>query len=172
MPSRRSALPPEKSQFGYRRGFAKEGWKVPKALSDTALVETSRIYPSIPEYFRGDVRGMYPYLTDAASWYMLTMVTEVFGVSWQYGDLQIQPRLLASHFDADGKACITLPFAGKTLHISYVNLTRHEYGSYGIFAASCGSHALSISDSGSLIIPRSMLEQAEEYEISIVLHIK
>lgn len=36
----------------------------------------------------------------------------------------------------------------------------------------CGSRALSISDSGSLIIPRSMLEQAEEYEISIVLHIK
>lgn len=103
---------------------------------------------------------------------MLTMVTEVFGVSGQFGDLKIQPRLLSSQFDAQGKACITLPFAGKTLHISYVNLTRHEYGSYGIFAASCGSHALSISDSGSLIIPRSMLEQAEEDEISIVLHIK
>ena len=30
---------------------------------------------------------MYPYLTGAASWYMLTMVTEVFGVSGEYGDL-------------------------------------------------------------------------------------
>lgn len=35
-----------------------------------------------------------------------------------------------------------------------------------------GPDALSISDSDSPIIPRSMLEQAEEYEISIVLHIK
>ena len=133
------------------------------SLSDTALdFETSRIYPGMPAYFRGDGRGIYPYLTSAASWYMLTMVTEVFGVSGQFGDLKIQPRLLSSQFDADGTACITLPFAGKTPHVSYVNLTRHEYGGYGILAASCGS----------LIIPRSMLEQAEEDGISIVLHTK
>lgn len=43
-----------------------------------------------------------------------------------------------------------------------MNQTRHEYG----------SHALSILDSGSAIIPRSMLERAEEDEISIVLHMK
>ena len=84
----------------YRRGFAEEGWKALKTLSDTALdFATSRMYPGIPEYFRGDGRGMYPHLTGAASWYMLTMVTEVFGVSGQYSDLKIQPRLLASpHF--------------------------------------------------------------------------
>ena len=53
----------------YRRGFAREGWKVLGALADTALdFETSRMYPGIPEYFRGDGRGMYPYLTGAASW--------------------------------------------------------------------------------------------------------
>lgn len=157
----------------YRRGFAKEGWKVLKALSHTSLdFETSRIYPGIPEYFRGDGRGMYPYLTGAASWYMLTMVTEVFGISGQLGDLKIRPRLLASQFDAEGKACITLPFAGKTLHISYVNLTRHEYGSYGIFAASCGNNAVDSADGKSVIIPRSMLEQTPEDAISIILHIK
>ena len=33
-------------------------------------------------------RCVNPYLTDAASWYMLTMVTEVFGVSWQFGGLE------------------------------------------------------------------------------------
>ena len=73
---------------------------------------------------------------------MLTMVTEVFGVSGGYGNLSIQPKLLASQFDADGRACINLPFAGKLLRISFVNRTRHEYGSYGIFAASCGGSAV------------------------------
>ena len=157
----------------YRRGFAREGWKVLGALADTALdFETSRMYPGIPEYFRGDGRGMYPYLTGAASWYMLTMVTEVFGVSGEYGDLRIQPRLLASQFGADGKACITLPFAGKLLHISFVNLTRHEYGSYGIFAVSCGNNAVAVTDGKSVVIPRAMLEQMGENEVSIILHIK
>ena len=45
----------------YRRGYAKEGWKVLKSLSDTALdFDTSRIYPGIPEYFRSDGRGHVP----------------------------------------------------------------------------------------------------------------
>lgn len=96
------------------------------------------------------------YLTGAANWYMLTMVTEVFGVSGGYGNLRIQPKLLASQFGADGRACINLPFAGKLLHISFVNRTRHEYGSYGIFAASCGGSA--VTDGECVGIPRFMPE--------------
>ena len=103
---------------------------------------------------------------------MLTMVTEVFGVSGGYGNLSIQPKLLASQFDADGRACINLPFAGKLLHISFVNLTRHEYGSYGIFAVSCGNNAVAVTDGKSVVIPRAMLELSDEDEVSIILHIK
>ena len=45
----------------YRRGFANEGWKVLDALAHTALdFETSRMYPGIPEYFRGDGRVCIP----------------------------------------------------------------------------------------------------------------
>ncbi len=55
------------------RLFAKEGWKALRSLSDTALdFDTSHIYPGIPEYFRSDGRGMYHYLTGAASWYLFT----------------------------------------------------------------------------------------------------
>ena len=71
-----------------------------------------------------------------------------------------------------GKICISLPFAGKLLHISFVNLTWHEYGSYGIFAVSCGNNAVAVTDSKSVVIPRSMLEQTDKDEISIILHIK
>ena len=71
----------------YRRGFVQEGWKALKTLADTALdFDTSRIYPGIPEYFRSDGRGMYHYLTGAASWYMMTMITQAFGVRGEAGD--------------------------------------------------------------------------------------
>ncbi len=42
--------------------------------------DNSRMYPGLPEYYDLSGRGMYAYLTGAASWYLLTMVTEVFGV--------------------------------------------------------------------------------------------
>ena len=72
----------------YRRGFVREGWKALKTLADAALnFEVSRIYPGIPEYFRSDGRGMYHYLTGAASWYLMTMITEVFGIRGEAGDL-------------------------------------------------------------------------------------
>ena len=71
-----------------------------------------------------------------------------------------------------GKICISLPFAGKLLHISFVNLTRHEYGSYGIFAVSCGNNAVAVTDGKSVVIPRAMLELSDEDEVSIILHIK
>ena len=115
---------------------------------------------------------MYPYLTGAASWYMLNMVTEVFGISGQYGDLQIQPRLQASQFGDDGKACITLPFAGKLLRMSFINLTRRDYGRYGIADVSCGNNPVPVTDGKSVVIPRAMPEKAGENEASIILHIK
>ena len=77
----------------YQRGFAKEGWKALRSLSDTALdFDTSHIYPGIPEYFRSDGRGMYHYLTGAASWYLFTMITEVFGVRGVFGNLLVHPN--------------------------------------------------------------------------------
>ena len=80
----------------YRRGFAKEGWKALKTLAETSLdFDTSRIYPGIPEYFRSDGRGMYHYLTGAASWFMMTMITQVFGVRGEAGNLILAPQLTA-----------------------------------------------------------------------------
>ena len=58
----------------YQRGFVKEGYKALSTLLATAMdFKTSRIYPGVPEYFDADGRGMYHYLTGAASWFMLTI---------------------------------------------------------------------------------------------------
>lgn len=143
----------------YRRGYAKEGWKVLKSLSDTALdFNTSRIYPGIPEYFRSDGRGMYHYLTGAASWYMLTMVTQVFGVRGEGGNLIIAPKLLAEQFDSQGKASIRISFANKTLEVIFENADRKDYGDYTLASAVCEGREIPIADGSYGVLSRKVLD--------------
>lgn len=130
----------------YRRGFAKEGYKALQALADAALhFETSRIYPGIPEYFNNEGRGMYHYLTGAASWYMLTFITEVFGVRGKAGDLEISPALMREQFDETGTAGLELPFAGKRFRVTVKNPDRLECGDYRIESASVDGQPLALS---------------------------
>ncbi|MCM1189708.1 MAG: cellobiose phosphorylase [bacterium] len=104
----------------YRRGFIREGYRALDALyRQSSDFEKSRIYPGLPEYFEGRGRGMYPYLTGSASWLMLTMVTEVYGVKGYYGDLLLEPKLLDGQLDGDGRTGIYLKFAGVPLHVVY-----------------------------------------------------
>ena len=79
--------------------------------------ENSKMYPGLPEYFDNEGRGLYAYLTGAASWYMLTMITEVFGVKGDLGDLVITPSLLPEQFDEKGSAGLKLEFARKKFEI-------------------------------------------------------
>ena len=115
----------------YRRGFVREGYKALQTLADTALdFRTSRIFPGIPEYFNADGRGMYHYLTGAASWYMLTVITEMFGVHGEGGDLVITPKLVREQFDERGEAAIDFSFAGKQFHAVIVNPAGKDFGAY------------------------------------------
>ncbi len=147
----------------YRRGFAKEGWKALKALADASLnFGASRIYPGIPEYFRPDGRGMYHYLTGAASWYMMTMITEAFGVRGDAGNLILCPKLLAGQFSPEGTASIEVPFAGKHFSITYSNKGGKDYGAYAIGSASCGKEPLAVHEGSFAILPRELLAALPE----------
>ena len=129
----------------YQRGFVREGWKALKGLSDLALdFQTSRIYPGIPEYFNAEGRGMYPYLTGAASWYMMTMITQVFGVRGESGDLIAEPKLMAEQFDKSGSASILLHFADREFRVCIYNPEGAEYGGYQVACADCDGAALTI----------------------------
>ena len=115
----------------YRRGFVREGYKALQTLADTAMdFQTSKIYPGIPEYFNAEGRGMYHYLTGAASWYMLTVITEMFGVHGEGGDLVITPKLVREQFDERGEAAIDFSFAGKQFHAVIVNPAGKDFGAY------------------------------------------
>ena len=144
----------------YRRGFAREGWKALKTLADAALhFETSRIYPGIPEYFSTDGRGVYHYLTGAASWFMLTMITEVFGVRGEAGDLLLAPQLTAEQFDETGTAELRLTFAGRPLTVRYHNAARKEAGSYRLGEVRCGDTVVTPGADGTVKLPRALVEQ-------------
>jgi cellobiose phosphorylase len=92
----------------------------------------SRMYPGIPEYVGPTGRGLYPYLTGSASWYLLTMLTQVFGIKGSMGDLMLEPKLVREQFSAGGRASAVTQFAGRRLRIAYQNPRRLDYGQYRI----------------------------------------
>ena len=117
----------------YERGFAKEGYRALHALYHQAMdFENSRIYPGIPEYFGKDGRGLYHYLTGAASWYMLTVITCMFGIRGADGALVIAPNLLTEQFDKENKAEVTLPFQGIQWNVTIENPKKLEAGTYEV----------------------------------------
>jgi cellobiose phosphorylase len=117
----------------YQRGFAKEGYKALSTLAKQSLdFGKSMIYPGIPEYFNQKGRGMYHYLTGAASWYLITVIMEAFGARGVYGDLLIEPKLVAEQFDSLGNAVVKLTFRGKKFRILYRNENGASYGGYKI----------------------------------------
>lgn len=117
----------------YRRNFVREGYKVWNSIYQHCIdFDKSRIFPGIPEYINERGRGMYSFLTGSASWLLLTMVTEVFGVKGYYGDLKVEPKLLKEQFDSNGVATIGITFAGRNLAIEYLNAKLLNYEDYKI----------------------------------------
>ena len=123
----------------YRRGKVREGWLVLEGIyrhcQDFAV---SRMYPGLPEYISERGRGMYPWLTGSASWYLLTLLTEVFGVKGDLGDLVLEPKLVAAQFDPQGDATIRTRFAGRDLEVVYHNPRGLNYGEYAIQGVASG----------------------------------
>lgn len=116
----------------YKRGFAKEGYKVINTLFKHCHdFETSNIYPGVPEYVSERGRGMYHYLTGAASWMLLTVLNEMYGAKGEYGALTLEPKLLAEQF-ANGEASVDFMFRDNKIKITYVNEQNLEAGQYSV----------------------------------------
>jgi cellobiose phosphorylase len=117
----------------YQRGFVREGFKAIRTLFEHCSNFTkSKIYPGVPEYIGDNGRGLYHYLTCSASWLLLTVLTEMFGVKGIMGNLVLEPKLVADQFDSHHQAGVTLVFADRTLKIIYHNEADKDYGTYRI----------------------------------------
>ena len=147
----------------YTRGFAREGYEVLQALYRQSMdLEKGGIYPGIPEYFGHGGRGLYHYLTGAASWYMLTVVTKVFGVRGSYGNLLVSPMLVKEQFSEEGLAAIQLRFRGKTIQLQYVNADRLDYGEYHLRGVQTGEDIVYIREGDTLRIPAEQIAEMSE----------
>ncbi|MDY5882685.1 GH36-type glycosyl hydrolase domain-containing protein [Roseburia sp. 831b] len=150
----------------YQRGFVEEGYKALKALEEQAMnPSVSHIYPGIPEYFNSDGKGLYHYLTGAASWYMLTVITQMFGVRGEKGALKIAPKLKKEQFDAKNEAKITLPFGGKNWEICLKNQFGAEYGTYQIKKAVWNQTECQLDGAESFLLTKEEIEQAPQNNV-------
>jgi cellobiose phosphorylase len=158
----------------YERGFVPEGFKVLDGIFQQSIdFPVSRMYPGIPEYINNQGRGMYPYLTGSASWYLLTMVTQVFGVVGILGDLALTPKLVRAQFDQDGEAQVETLFAGRLLEVTYKNPLRLDYRNYQVGKITLDNELVTGQErSGKIVIPRSVitnLSQTDPHQLQVQL---
>jgi len=155
----------------YKRNLVKEGWKVLKNIFDQSQhFSVSRMYPGIPEYFSPRGRGMYPYLTGSASWYLLTMLTEVYGVKGDLGQLVLEPKLTQEQFGPDGIVSVDTLFAKKKMNVRYHNPEALDYGQYILTEITAnGVPILEAGTHPSAVIPAEIFSS---YEDPIMLEVK
>lgn len=112
----------------YQRGFVNEGREVLDSVYRMCVrTEKSRIYPGIPEYFNSEGRGMYHYLTGSASWFVMTLLTQVFGVRGHYGDLLLSPKFTKAEFEKKDELSVETRFAEKRIRVVYKNPKKIPY---------------------------------------------
>ena len=152
----------------YFRGKVRQGYKILDGIYQYCQdFSRCRIYPGIPEYINARGHGMYTYLTGSASWYLLTLVTEAFGVMGRLGDMMLVPKLVKEQFKHEGIARIVTRFAGREMNIIYHNPARLDYGDYRIDHISLDQQ--SIDHTGmSAIIPRMLITSLDPGKSHIV----
>lgn len=107
----------------YKRGFTREGFTVLDSIYKMALNEKAGIPPVLPEYFNGQGKGLYLYLTGSASWYMYTITEELLGIKFILGDILIDPKLVSGNFfGKDIQACFSL--WGKKVKVVYIKTVK------------------------------------------------
>ena len=155
----------------YKRDFIREGREVIDSLYRMATSDRAGIPPVLPEYFNSQAKGLYLYLTGSASWYMLTLVTEAFGVRGVMGNLLLEPKLMAEQFDPVGKASLGVNFGDRELDIVFMNQDRLDYGDYCVRSVLIDGRLIEFSGLP-VIIPRNLitsLNRGESHHIEIEL---
>ncbi len=154
----------------YQRGYVREAYNVLNRIYLHSIdFQHSHMYPGIPEYFDARGRGVYPFLTGSASWYLLTVLTQAFGVQGRLGDLELCPKLVREQFDAASFAGIRLWFAGRQLDVQYQNPDQLDFGEYFIDAISADGELLDCDHiSGGVKIRRAIILELDPDKIHVV----
>ncbi|MBU2103123.1 MAG: cellobiose phosphorylase, partial [Candidatus Omnitrophica bacterium] len=98
----------------YKRGFITHAFEVMDSIYRMATAPGAGIPPVLPEYFNGQGRGLYLYLTGSASWYTYTIFEEILGIKFYLGDIIIEPKLIPANFFGQTIEC-NFSYAEKTI---------------------------------------------------------
>ncbi|MCB4757735.1 MAG: cellobiose phosphorylase, partial [Elusimicrobia bacterium] len=156
----------------YQRGFVKEGFRALNSLYKLAFDSgRSCIYPGLPEYFNNEGRGRYMYLTGSASWYILTLLTQVFGVRGEGGNLVLAPKLIPEQFDEQGEARVDCRFAGSFVTVIYRNIDRLPFDRYAIQRVQVGGKDIPFTrrSAREALLQREIVARPKEWEIVVDL---
>ncbi len=146
----------------YQRGFVNEGFEVLDSIYRMCLrTDKSKIFPGIPEYFNSDGRGLYHYLTGSASWLVLTILTQVFGVRGRFGDLLLAPKLVKSQFGEKQELSVETFFLDRRIRVIYRNPKRVPYEHYFVTKVLLNGKELKGLELNKkeVLLPRAMLNK-------------
>lgn len=155
----------------YLRRRADAGRKVWATLYQKAIDQPiARILPGLPEYFNANGRGKYCYLTGSASWLIYLLLTQVFGIRGDLGDLVIDPQLTKDDFYGRSEVTVKTHFAGRPLVVTFKNPQRLSAGEYQVDSVSAANKPLPVAPlpAGGARIPRSAIERLAKRRESLL----
>lgn len=129
----------------YNYEFIKEGHEGYLSLFTQAINSDSNLVVGIPEYFDHDGIGMYPYLTGSASWALILLREQVFGIKMKYGELSLNPKLTLNEF-INNKASITTYINNNLIEIIYHNPKKLDYNEYRISKIISNEKEIKVTD--------------------------
>jgi len=157
----------------YKQGYVKEGWQVFSSIYAMAIDSgKSGIYPGLPEYFNAQGRGMYSYLTGSASWFVLTLLTQVFGVKGKDGNLLIEPKLCSTQFTHSRTIAVCRWFQARRFKIVFSLAKSASSGALHLLRVSLDNRRIEIDSNTRLMIERKAIAQLsprQEHTIQITL---
>ena len=115
----------------YNYNLSKEGREAAFNVLYQSQKTASHVWAGIPEYFTEKGVGKYTYLTGSASWLLLLIRNQTFGIRFELGELTLNPKLTKADF-IDGKASITTYLFNQKRKVTYHNDKNLAYGSYQI----------------------------------------
>ncbi len=157
----------------YQRGFVNEGHEVLDSIFRMCLrTDKSKIYPGVPEYFNSEGRGFYHYLTGSASWLILTVLTQVFGVRGHLGDLLLAPKLTQDVFRLKNEVSVETFYESRRLKVVYKNPKKIAYEHYCVTSVTLNGKELQglLLNQKEVLVPKEIfLKHSRNSENTLVV---
>lgn len=127
----------------YNYDLSHEAREAYQTLLNQAIHPDSKVLAGIPEYFNNQGHGKYLYLTGSASWLLKLLRTHVFGLKFNYGVLNLEPKLEKDDF-IEGKASIKTYIFGRLTKVTYHNDKNLDLNQYKISKIMMGETSVSL----------------------------